>query len=295
MTNFKIFDIRLSRENAEEEPPSKENLALVTPGCVVSSDPGFMRGHGTWIDENEKICASVAGTVERINKLYSVRPQRSRYNGEVGDVVVGRIVEVQHKRWLVDVNARLNAVLLLSAVNLPGGELRRKTEEDELMMRHHLEVGDLISAEVQSVYSDGTLSLHTRSLKYGKLSQGQLVKVPSYLIQRTKTHFHNIVSGVQLILSNNGYIWISPISGEGVETGGFVQNLEYISTSDRENIARLRNCILGLTAHNKQLNDTVVLYAYHASVVHEPKELLKPEIRKEVVDTVMQRIEFEGQ
>lgn len=59
-----------------------------------------------------------------------------------------------------------------------------------------------------------------------KLSQGQLVKVASCLVQRKKTHFHNIVSGVQLILSNNGYIWMEPTSGEDVETGGFVQNLE---------------------------------------------------------------------
>ncbi|GFY37928.1 exosome complex component RRP4 [Trichonephila inaurata madagascariensis] len=290
-----MFDIRLNRENAEEEPASKEVNLLVTPGCVVSSDPGFMRGHGTWIDEDEKICATVTGTVERINKLYSVRAQRSRYNGEVGDVVVGRIVEVQHKRWLVDVNARLNAILLLSSVNLPGGELRRKTEEDELMMRHHLEVGDLISAEVQSLFSDGSLSLHTRSLKYGKLSQGQLVKVPSYLIQRTKTHFHNIISGIQLILSNNGYIWMFPTTGEDVETGGFVQNLECISTTDRENIARLKNCILSLTAYNKQLNDTIILYAYQASMIYQTKQLLKSDIMKDVVDSVMQRMEFEGQ
>ncbi|CAL1292101.1 unnamed protein product [Larinioides sclopetarius] len=290
-----MFEIRLTREIEEEEPSANENPLLVTPGCIVSSDPGFMRGHGTWMDENEKICATVAGTVERINKLYSVRPQRSRYNGEVGDVVVGRIVEVQHKRWLVDINARLNAILLLSSVNLPGGELRRKTEEDELMMRHHLEIGDLISAEVQSVFSDGALSLHTRSLKYGKLSQGQLVKVPPSLVQRTKTHFHNIVSGVQLILSNNGYIWIAPTSGEDVETGGFVQNLEYISKSDRENISRLRNCILALTTHNKLLSDTVVLYAYQESMHYEAKQLLKPEVMKEVVDAVLQRIELEGQ
>ncbi|GFQ83712.1 exosome complex component RRP4 [Trichonephila clavata] len=73
-----MFDIRLSRENAEEEPASQEVNLLVTPGCVVSSDPGFMRGHGTWIDDDEKISATVAGTVERINKLYSVRAQRSR-------------------------------------------------------------------------------------------------------------------------------------------------------------------------------------------------------------------------
>ena len=37
-------------------------------------------------------------------------------------------------------------------------------------MREYLSEGDLISAEVQSVFSDGQLSLHTRSLKYGKVS-----------------------------------------------------------------------------------------------------------------------------
>lgn len=39
------------------------------------------------------------------------------------------------------------------------------------MMRQFLQEGDLISAEVQSVYSDGSLSLHTRSLRYGKVNK----------------------------------------------------------------------------------------------------------------------------
>lgn len=47
---------------------------------------------------------------------------------------------------------------------------RKRSEEDERMMREYLSEGDLISAEVQSVFSDGQLSLHTRSLKYGKVS-----------------------------------------------------------------------------------------------------------------------------
>lgn len=38
------------------------------------------------------------------------------------------------------------------------------------MMRQYLQEGDLISAEVQSVYSDGSLSLHTRSFRYGKVT-----------------------------------------------------------------------------------------------------------------------------
>lgn len=36
-------------------------------------------------------------------------------------------------------------------------------------MRTYLQEGDLISAEVQNVFQDGSLSLHTRSLKYGKV------------------------------------------------------------------------------------------------------------------------------
>lgn len=37
-------------------------------------------------------------------------------------------------------------------------------------MRKYLEEGDLISAEVQQIYTDGALSLYTRSLKYGKVN-----------------------------------------------------------------------------------------------------------------------------
>ena len=94
-----------------------------------------MRGHGTYMQQDD-LFASVAGVVERVNKLISVTPVKTRYNGEIGDVVVGRIVEVQQKRWKVDINSRLVAVLMLSSVNLPRarGELRRGSAEEELVL-----------------------------------------------------------------------------------------------------------------------------------------------------------------
>lgn len=50
--------------------------------------------------------------------------------------------------------------------------------------------GDLVTAEVQTVRStDGSVMLHTRSLKYGKLAGGQLVEVPANLIKRQRQHF----------------------------------------------------------------------------------------------------------
>ncbi|XP_061590090.1 exosome complex component RRP4 [Cololabis saira] len=255
---------------------------LVVPGDVITPEAGFMRGHGTYVDD-DKLTASVAGQVERVDKLICVRPFQTRFYGEIGDVVVGRITEVQQKRWKVETNSRLDSMLLLSSINLPGGELRRRSVEDELTMREYLEEGDLISAEVQSVFSDGSLSLHTRSLKYGKLGQGVLVQVSPSLIKRQKSHFHNLPCGASIILGNNGYVWLFPTSEQDEQAGGFYTDLEPVSLSDREVISRLRNCLLALAAHKVPLYDTSVLYCFESSLEHQVKDILKPEVMEEIV------------
>ncbi len=50
-------------------------------------------GHGTHVVDGQLV-ATVCGVVQRVNKLVAVRSTHSRYNAEVGDVVVGRVVEV---------------------------------------------------------------------------------------------------------------------------------------------------------------------------------------------------------
>lgn len=274
-----------------------ESKHIVSPGDVITEDTGYMRGHGTYID-GDKLIASVAGVVERVNKLICVRPFKTRYNGEVGDVVVGRITEVGQKRWKVETFSKLDSVLLLSSVNLPGGELRRRSAEDELMMRHFLAEGDLISAEVQSLYSDGSLSLHTRSLKYGKLREGTLVQVPPSLVKRCKTHFLNFPCGATVILGNNGYVWICPLEeDEPTLTDNQTDRItaeerppQNIQDTDRETIARLRNCVVTLADHGVTLFITSLQYAYDASLRHSVKELLKPEIQEEIAEVVRQRL-----
>jgi len=121
-----------------------------------------------------------------VNKLVSVLPRKSRfvlsqlppilpgfnslirYHGEIGDVVVGRVVATEQSRWRVDINARQSAALLLSSINMPGIQ-RRKTSEDELNMRKILKEGEIICAEVQSIFGDGSIHLHTPSYRYGKV------------------------------------------------------------------------------------------------------------------------------
>eukprot|EP00048_Salpingoeca_helianthica_P022963 m.21321 g.21321 ORF g.21321 m.21321 type:complete len:267 (-) comp8058_c0_seq1:29-829(-) len=255
------------------EHAAKRKPLVVTPGDLIATEEGFMRGHGT-IMIGEQLASAIGGVVERVNKVVCVKALRSRYTGEIGDVVVGRIVEVGQKRWKVDTNSRLDSLLKLSSVNLPGGILRRKSTEDELMMREFFEEGDLISAEVQAIFQeDNTLSLHTRNQKYGKLGPGVFVSVPSMFIRRCKNHFHVLPCGVAVVLGTNGYIWIGQ---------AFDSDLKDVRPELRERISRVRNVILALAHQGLAIFDTSIIYTYEDAESMPVKDLLRPDVAADI-------------
>jgi exosome complex RNA-binding protein Csl4 len=55
--------------------------SLVIPGQPITAEQGYLRGHGTYFQETEngsELVASLAGQIERVNKLISVKPVSSR-------------------------------------------------------------------------------------------------------------------------------------------------------------------------------------------------------------------------
>ncbi|KAI9813610.1 MAG: exosome non-catalytic core subunit rrp4 [Pycnora praestabilis] len=279
------------------ERPSKRakvsSQGIVTPGEVVTEDPQWMRGHGTFVSpDTTSIIATVAGTVQKTNKLLSVRPLRARYTPEIGDLVVGRIVEVQSKRWRVDLSAPLLAALPLSAINLPGGILRKRTSTDELQIRSFFSEGDLLVAEVQSIFQDGSASLHTRSLKYGKLRNGVFLAVSGtgggggVIRARRQVWTVNTGNGggeVDVVLGVNGYIWIAKhVSTEESSSQVSITKLEEnasssiyssqndeISSDTRREIARLVGCIKALVEMGVRVDEEMVTRTYEASLDFE--------------------------
>ncbi|KAK4048841.1 Exosome complex component rrp4 [Microbotryomycetes sp. JL221] len=230
---------------------NKRMHMLAMPGQHIADKNEWMRGHGTYVHDDQ-VVASVAGSVERVNKLVSVRPLRTRYRPEVGDLVIGRIVEVGPRRWKVEAHAAQHAVLMLSSINLPGGVQRRKLESDELQMRNFFQEGDLLVAEVQAFFADGAMSLHTRSLKYGKLKNGTLVVVSPSLVLRLKSHFHTLSYGVDLIIGLNGYIWVSKTLTKArglADDGGFgEESSETVYSSENEDISPKTRLVISRTS-----------------------------------------------
>ena len=274
---------------------------IVVPGVPITGEAGYLRGHGSYLvaaaasDEDNAgpvLVSSVAGYIERINKLISVHPYKSRYVGEVGDLVVGRITAVEAKRWKADISGHKDAVLQLSSVNLPGGVQRMRTHEDQLQMRSLFTENDLISAEIQNIGSDGTISLHTRSLKYGKLENGQLVTVPASLIKRLPQHYLSLPFGVDVIIGRNGHIWITRTApdewkareGDADDLVPLAETLQALRQrhantpllpDERLKLARVRNCLLLLAAHDVVVSPDSLLAVYQKSVDLglEPREL----------------------
>jgi exosome complex component RRP4 len=163
-------------------------------------------------------------------------------------LVVGRISEVGPKRWKVDISSKQDAILHLASINLPGGILRRRTTDDELQMRTFFTEGDLLVAEVQQLFSDGAASLHTRSLKYGKLRNGMFVSIPPMLVVRSKSHMYSLGGGVHCILGTNGFVWVSKdVKSEKVTSGSITRIEEEASEAIYSNINEVHSHYSELT------------------------------------------------
>ena len=67
-------------EEDEDTVVATSEHHLVSPGDVITRDVGYMRGHGTYT-RDEVLYASVAGVVQRVNKLISVTPPKTKYQG----------------------------------------------------------------------------------------------------------------------------------------------------------------------------------------------------------------------
>jgi len=219
---------------------------IVVPGQVIattsivdagdpsspSSETQFLRGHGTFVEEDlergeRRLVASVVGTVVRVNKLVLVESTASSvYRANVGDLVVGRIAQVGNQRWSVELcggSTAMQASLPLSGVHLPGGIQRIRTQQDAREMRLFLKEGDLVSAEVHKVTQSsggggdasggsggtgGTVMLHTRSARFGKLENGCVIEVPPALVPRLKQHSVRLLDRFDVLLGCNGRIWM---------------------------------------------------------------------------------------
>ncbi len=193
-------------------PVFYENRQLVTPGDLLAENE-YMNGENTF-RENGKIYATRVGLFICENKRVHVVALKSFYIPMVGDIVIGRVLDVTLGGWVVDIRAPYPSMLRASDAL----ERSFKPQKDDLLQL--FDVGDIMIAKIVAYdrTRDPLLTVLERGL--GKVARGQLIEITPTKIPRVIGKQGSMVSmikdetGCQITIGQNGRIIISGKSPE---------------------------------------------------------------------------------
>ena len=187
---------------------------LVVPGTLLAQGP-FKNGRGTFREGN-RIYSTVIGLVEVRKDMIRVIPLEGPYIPEVGDNVLGKIIDVRFSNWSVDIGAPYEANLRVQDATEERVDLL-KTD-----LRKIFDIGDIIYAKIKAYNEINQIDLTTRGMPFkgGPLRGGQLVtitpsKVPR-LIGKGGSMINMIkrLTSTRIIVGQNGWVWVSGKNGE---------------------------------------------------------------------------------
>ncbi|UCE15960.1 MAG: RNA-binding protein [Candidatus Bathyarchaeota archaeon] len=188
-------------------PVFYERREIVTPGDLLAEDD-YVAGDNTY-KKDGKIYATRVGLVGYENRKVFVVALKSFYVPYVGDLVIGKVVEVGLGSWLIDISAPYPALLRAAdAINRPF-----KPQRDDLPSI--LDVGDLVMAKIVAYDRTRAPLLTIREPELGKVKRGQIVKITPTKIPRVIGRQGSMISmlkretNCQIIVGQNGVILVS--------------------------------------------------------------------------------------
>ncbi len=189
-----------------------EKKELVTPGDLLA-EGNYLAGGNTY-KENNKIYATRVGLVDYDKKGLYVVALKAFYVPNVGDLVIGKVVDVGFGSWTLDINAPYLAILRASdALNRPF-----RPQQDDLPLI--FDVGDLILAEIVAYDRTRDPLLTIREEGLGKITKGQITEITPTKIPRVigrKGSMINMLkkeTGCQITVGQNGLILVKGNTAE---------------------------------------------------------------------------------
>jgi len=186
-----------------------EERKIVVPGETIIQGEEFLPGDGTR-REDKDVVANRYGLAEVSDKLVRVIPLSGTYTPRRGNVVIGTIVNMNYRGWVVDFGAHNNGFLNVS-------EYPRFVNKGEL--KDYLDFGDVVCAKVFSA-DETSVDLSVKLRGFGRLTGGQLIEINPNKVPRvigkegSMVHLIKSATGCDITVGQNGIIWVR---GEKVE------------------------------------------------------------------------------
>ncbi|VVB79496.1 Exosome complex component Rrp4 [uncultured archaeon] len=180
-----------------------EERKIVVPGETIIQGEEFLPGDGTR-REDKDVVANRYGLAEVSDKLVRVIPLSGVYTPRRGNVIIGKIVNMNYRGWVVDFGTHNNGFLNVA-------EYPRFINKGEL--KEYLTFGDVICAKVFSA-DDTSVDLSVKLRGFGRLNGGQLItinpnKVPRVIGKEgSMVHLIKAATGCEITVGQNGIIWV---------------------------------------------------------------------------------------
>ena len=189
-----------------------EKRQLVIPGELLA-EGDYKSGKNTYQEEN-RVYSSLIGLANHVGKNVFVVAIKTGYMPIVGDLVIGKVIDMKLSGWIIDINAPYSAMLFTS--DAFGRSFNARKDE----MSDFLKVGDLIFAKISAFDRTRDPIVTIRDQGLGKVNRGHVIKITSTKIPRLigkKGSMVNMVkreTGCQITIGQNGLVLVS---GKNVE------------------------------------------------------------------------------
>jgi len=183
---------------------------IVIPGEVLAKGDNYLLGENTEKNSKGEIIALRYGLSEESNRLVKVIPLSGTYKARRGNVVIGKVSNINLNGWNIDIGSPESTFLSLM-------EVPRYVNKDGL--EEVMKIGDMVSAKIWTVNKRGIdLSIKSRGL--GKIEEGLIFKINPNKVPRIigkEGSMINLIkdnTGCNITVGQNGIIWVK---GDKVE------------------------------------------------------------------------------
>ncbi len=181
-----------------------EERKIVVPGETIITGENFLPGDGTRREEQD-IVSSRYGLADTSDRMVRVIPLSGGYTPRRGNVIVGQVINITFRGWVIDFGSHFNGFLPLT-------EVPRFINKGEL--RGYLDFGDVICAKIIGA-DETSVDLSVKMRGFGKLEGGQLVSINPNKVPRVIGKEGSMVSLIKkatntdVDVGQNGIVWLN--------------------------------------------------------------------------------------
>jgi len=210
---------------------------IVVPGEQLADGIEYLPA-GKAFRDGEKIFACTIGIVSVKGRVVKVIPLAGRYMPKRGDVVIGKVTNIGHSGWTLDVNSPYAADMNIGEATTEYIDLA-KTE-----MSRYFDIGDYVLAEVIAISEAKFIKISAKHKPYRRLKGGNIIQVSPTKIPRIIGKQGSMIrllkdtSGCDVVVGQNGLVWIK-------------------GTADKEALVANAIKIIEKESHKKGLTDRI--------------------------------------